>query len=191
MEKDLFEPKGDRAEWRIVYDRLTSLEIDEMVTYQTLSRLLGRLFTQDRQPLYRAMQELERNDSRTLANVRGRGYRVVHPTEHEGLAKGHVRKSHRQLTKAKGRAASADRSALTPEARRRLDALEINLGQVREAVVKLNRKVSEHDEALEKVRAKAQADRRESQEDVASLSERVDTLADLLARHGIGRPATT
>lgn len=185
MERDPFEPRGERAEWRIVYDRLKTLAIDQVISYETLSELLGRPFRDDRAPLYRAMRELETQDKRTLENVRCRGYRVVHPTEHEKLATAHVRKSHRQLTKAKGRVDSADRTGLDQETRRRLDAKSVNLGAVHQMVLRLNRKVSEHDEELAKIRSRVKTDRRENQEDLAALSERVDAVAALLERHGI------
>lgn len=185
MERDLFEPLGVKAEWRIVYDRLKSLKVDEVITYQELSDLLGRPFVNDRAPYYRAKQELERNDSKTLANVSGRGYRVVHPTEHERLAKGHVRRSHRQLTKAKDRVDSADRKGLTPEERRRLEAMSVHLSSLHAVVQRLNRTVSEHDERLAKIREDMKADRRGTQEDLASLSEKVEYVTSLLERHGV------
>lgn len=180
-----FEVRGDLPEWKMIYDRLKTLKIDEMVTYEDLYLVLGRVFQEDRSPLYRAVKELEHHDSRTLVNVRGQGYRVAHPSEHEGLAKGHVRKSHRQLTKARSRADSADRSGLDPETRKRLEALSVHLGAVHRMVVKLNRKTSEQDEALMKVRRQVQRDRRESQEDLAALSDRLDQVHSLLERHGI------
>lgn len=189
MEKDQFEPLGEQAEWKIVYAKLRTLGVDQVISYETLTDLLGRRFEDDRNPIYRATRELEETDHKTVENVRGRGYRVIHPSEHEKLAKGHVRKSHRQLKKAGGKVASADRSALTPEERRRLDALEANIKATHGAVLALNRKVSDHDEALEKIRADAKKDRRSTREDVAEVSEKVDRLAALLERHGITQPA--
>lgn len=185
MEHDLFEPVGGEAEWKVIYKRLRSMEIDQVITYEELSDLLGRPFLDARNPYYRAKQELERHDSRTLANVPGEGYRVVHPTEHERLAKGHVRKSHRQLTKAKDQVDSANREGLDHEARRRLDAMSVHLSSVNAVVKRLNRKVSENDERLQQVREQVKANQRTTQEDLASIAERVDYVTALLEKHGI------
>lgn len=185
MERDPFEPRGVSAEWKIIYDRLRSMKIDEVIDYQELSDLLGRPFLDARNPYYRAKRELEHNDSRTLANVPGVGYRVVHPTEHEKLAKGHVRKSHRQLTKAKDQVDSADRDGLDYQARQRLDALSTHLDSVHAVVKRINRKVTDQEKRLEEIRETVKNDRRGNQEDLATLSERIDRVTELLERHGV------
>lgn len=181
----MFEPLGAEPEWKLIYNRLRSMQVDEVITYPELDDLLGRDFLGARNPFYRAKLELERNDSKTMANVPGEGYRVAHPTEHERLAKGHVRRSHRQLRKAKSQVDSADRSGLDHEARRRLDALSVHLGDVNRVVKQLNRRTSLNEERLAEIRKSMQADRRETQEDLASLSEKVDRVTALLAKYDI------
>lgn len=185
MEREPFEPVGSEAQWRMVYKAISALGVNDVITYEQLGEALGRDFLEDRAPIYRAMQELEREDKRTLTNVRNVGYRVAEPGEHEGLAKGHVRRSRRQLNKAKGRVDSADRNGLDAETRRRLDDMGVHLAQVGRAVTKLNRKVSEHDEALKDVREKAKADRRTVKADVAVLDDRVARLEAMLEKHGM------
>lgn len=185
MEDDFFEPLGAQAEWKTLYGHLKKVPLGTVVTYRTISTLLDRPFEENRSPVYRAIKELEANDRRTLVNVRGEGYRVAEPDEHEKLARRHIRSSHRQLTKAKGKTSSAPRQGLSPEARRRLDALDAHLGDVRKVVLSLNRKQSETDAKLAQVREQAKADRRNAKHDVATLSSKLDHVTDLLARHGI------
>lgn len=183
--EEMFEPLGAQAEWKTLYEHLKKVKLGTVVTYRTFSTLLDRPFEDNRSPLYRAIKELEVQDKRTLVNVRGEGYRVAEPDEHEKLARRHIRSSHRQLTKAKGKTSSAPREGMSAEARRRLDALDAHLGDVRKVVMGLNRKQAEVDEKLEEVREAAKKDRRKNKADVAELSSRLDHVTDLLARHGI------
>lgn len=174
----MFEIKGDQAEWRIIYAKALTLNVDDVLTYEDLNDLLDREFLISRSPIYRAITELEKVDSRTLANVKGVGFRVAAANEHEGLARVHHKRSRRQLRKAVGKAASADRSALTPEERKRIDGLELSLRQHSQMI----RRLEQRDEHRA---AEIKALRREKNSDVAELSERVDRLAELLNRHGI------
>jgi hypothetical protein len=41
MDQHMFTPKGDRAEWRILYDALRKLTPGEVISYQQLSDLLS------------------------------------------------------------------------------------------------------------------------------------------------------
>ena len=149
----MFEPKGPQPLWELVYDRIRTLSVGDTITYAELSRILGgRGIEACRAPLYKAMQVLEREDKRTLDNVRDTGYRVVEAVEHERLARRHHRKSHRQLRKALGKVQSADRSKLTPEERRRFDRMEITLSRQADMIRRLDAKVERIDQAIKDAR---------------------------------------
>ncbi|MEU6725576.1 hypothetical protein ABZ917_17865 [Nonomuraea wenchangensis] len=178
----MFEVKGDQPEWRMIYSTILALDVDDVIKYADLDDVLGRDFLQDRSPIYRAISELEKTDHRTLTNVRGVGYRVAAASEHEGLARAHHQRSRRQMKKAVNKAASADRKALTPDQRKRIDSLEMSLRQHSQMI----RRLELRDEQRA---AEIKALRREKNADVAELSERVDRLADLLERHGVQRPS--
>lgn len=169
----MFEIKGDRAQWRTMYDRLSSMTIGDVITDKELAGLLPEAPEGSiRSAFYRAMRECEDEMRRTFARVRSVGYKMVEATEHERLARNHHKRARRQLRTAERKVHSADRSRLTQADRQRFDALEMNLAGQREMLAKLNAKV-----------------RRETQErkaDTAQLSERVDRLTELLERHGIG-----
>src|SRR6185437_7372085 len=110
-EERMFETKGDRAQWRAVYDYLSSLKVGDRVTDEELAGLLSddAAETSWRSAFYRAVREVEKTNKRTFARVRGVGYRMVEAAEHEGLARAQHKKAKRRLTAAHGKAHSADR----------------------------------------------------------------------------------
>lgn len=179
-----FEPKGDLPEWQLIYQRVSTLDEGTVLTYDDLDEVLGRDFRGDRSPIYRCIGELEKVDHRTLAVVRGSGYRIAAANEHERLAVGHHRRSRKQMRKAVSKAASADRSKLTPEERKRIDGLEMSLRQHADMI----RRLEARDEQRQ---AEIKALRRDTSADVAEISERVDRLTALLERHGVTTPPTT
>ena len=113
----------------------------------------------------RAVREVEISNLRTFASVRGTGYRMVAAAEDEGLARGHHRKSRRQLVKATQKLEAADRSLLTPEERRRFETMEQNLQAQHDFVRRLDARTIEMQKVLH-----------ENRSDVAVLSEKVERL---------------
>jgi hypothetical protein len=179
----MFETKGDRAQWRTVYDHVSTLKVGDVVTDETLVALLP-----DAAPssyvgaFHRAVKELEAVNKRTFDRVRGKGYRMVEAVEHANLAKRQHRRAKRRLAAAHSKAHSADRSRLTPEERQRIDAIEMNLAQQQQLTKRLETRVERLQQGLQEAR-------REHKQDIASVSERVDRLAEQLARAGVSEPA--
>lgn len=179
----MFETKADRAQWRIVYDALVRMNIGDTIRDEEIVALIPDAAEGSvRGAFYRAMTEMETERKRSFARVRGVGYRMVQAIEHADLARGQHRKAKRRLKAAHRKAHSADRSLLTQEERQRLDALEINLSRQRDMIARLNGRVEKLDATLKDAR-------REQKSDAANLAERVDRLAELLARHGINESA--
>lgn len=135
-----FEPKGDVAEWRLAYRAIEGLRVGDTITHAELDEALGRPFVDDRGPIYRAVRELEDEQKRTMTVVRGRGYRVVEAREHEGLARGHQKRSRRQLAKGLRKLRSVNRSKLTAEERDRFDAIETRMARVESMVRTLHKR---------------------------------------------------
>lgn len=181
----MFETKGDRAQWRTVYDHLVTMNIGDAVTDEEIVALIPDAAEGSvRGAFYRAMTEMENERKRSFARVRGIGYRMVQAVEHGDLARQQHRSAKRRLKVAHRKAHSADRSLLTQEERQRIDAMEINLSRQRDMVSRLSGRVEKLDASLKDAR-------REQKTDAAVLSDRVDRLAELLAKHGIGVPTTT
>ena len=176
----MFEVKGDRAQWRTVYEHISTMDIGDVIKHDELTGLLPDAPESSIRPaFYRAVQECETELSRTFANVRGVGYKMVAANEHERLARTHHRRAKRQLKRAKRKATSADRSQLTREERARIDAVELNLARQIEMTSRLETRVA-------KVETDLKTARREQRTDSAQLAARVDKLTELLAKHGIG-----
>lgn len=168
----MFEVKGDRAQWRVLYERIAGMQIGEVVKDSDLFALLpdapeGSV----RSAFRRAVREAEDELSRTFDRVRLVGYKMVDAIEHERIARQHHKRSRRQLRTAERKVHSADRSRLTQEDRQRFDRIEMNLARQREM--------------LSRLEAKVQRETRERKTDTANLSERVDRITKLLERHGI------
>lgn len=175
----MFQTKGDRAQWRVIYEHISKMDIGQQITYAELAALLpdapeGSV----RGAFQRAMQECETSDKRTFRNVRGVGYRMAAANEHADIARTHQRRGHRQMKRAKRKATSADRSLLTRDERARIDAIELNLSRQVEMTARLEQRV-------DKLHADLQAARREHKTDAADLSQRFEEMRNLLERHGI------
>lgn len=167
-----FQPKADRSQWQIVFERLSKMGVGDTITHGQLDALLPDAGEGSvKSAFYRAVTECEMELHRTFASVRGIGYRMVEAREHERLAKDHHRRARRQLKRSQRKVTSADRSQLTREERARLDAVELQLARQVELTSRLD--------------AKVKAESRERKAADAELSERVDKLTALLERHGI------
>lgn len=111
-----FEPKGDKPEWQMVYDMLLgNAESGTVITYAELDDVLGRGFTNNRAPLYRARDELGTRRKRWLVPVPTVGYRVTEAEEHVRIAVDHKRKSRKQLGMAVRVLSSTDLNRLSTE----------------------------------------------------------------------------
>ena len=165
----MFEVKGERAQWRVLYDRLAAMDVGDVIKDDELAGLLPDAAEGSiRSAFYRAQRETEDRHKRTFARVRTVGYRMVEAIEHEDLARGHHKRARRQLRSAWRKAHSADRAKLSQQERQRLDQIEMNLAQQREMTSKLETKV--HAEIRERKAGEAQ------------LSDRVDQLTKLVKR---------
>lgn len=168
----MFEVKGDRPQWMVIYERLADMQIGDVIKDDELAGLLpdapeGSV----RSAFYRAVKETEDELRRTFCRVRTTGYRMVDANEHERLARDQHKRARRRLTAARRKAHSADRSRLTPDERRRLDAVELNLAQMQDMTKRLDRGLK--------------SERIERKAGEAATNERIDELVSLLQRHGI------
>jgi hypothetical protein len=180
-----FEPKGDVAEWELIYAEIRTLNPGEEISYERLSELLGRDFkSSSRGPMERAIKELQLRDSRTLVNVRGKGYRMAAAAEHEELARVHARKSRRQLGKSITVLRSADRTQLSAHQATRLDAMESVLTQHDEMLDRLTRRDAERHQQLQDLR-------RQTSGEMAIMSDKLDLVLGVLKRNGMDVPDLT
>lgn len=124
-----FQSTNEQALWKPLYEAARTMDYGALLTYEQLSKIVGRDILHDRAPIYRAMKELERHDSRTLVCEMTIGYRIANPGEHYELAQKHRKRSYRQITKSRRRILSAPRDRLPEDEVRRLDEMDIRLSQ--------------------------------------------------------------
>jgi hypothetical protein len=175
--EEMFRPKGEVAEWRLLYDEFRKHDAGDVVSYERMSEVLGRDFRLSRVPVQRAMRELETADHRTLVCERGTGYRIAAAAEHEHLARVHSRRSRRQLGKAAAKARSANRAELTAEQARRLDDMEMHFSEHAGMLSRLDNRDRQRE-------AELRALRRDTSADIAAIDDRLSRVTELLERHG-------
>lgn len=175
----MFASQGARPQWAYIFDRLVKMQVGDVVRHHELRELLpdapessviGAVHT--------AIKHLEVEKKRSLDNVRGVGYRMVHAAEHENLARKQNKRAHRALKSSRRKIQSADRSMLTPEERRRFDAIDDHLGGLQSMTRRLDERVDRNEKEIKEVR-------RDQKSDAANLSARLDRLSALMERHGI------
>lgn len=169
-----FRPKNEIAEWRMVYEAFAALNVGDIIKYEELDEILGRDFRADRNPYYRAVRELQVENQRTTAPVRGVGYRIVEAKEHEKLARLHITKGRRQMTKSRRVLESTDKAALDPEARRRIEELQVVVTRHEGLLHQQNLRIKRLEKGLATSSSKGE-----------QTTERLDKLVESLKRHGI------
>lgn len=148
-----FKPVGERARWLEVYDLLVATETNGVVTYEAMATALGLDPDADRQLLQmtmrRAAKEHEVVDNRAVTAVPNRGYRVVEPQEHLGLARRHQVRSTRSLKRAHSKAVHVDMSKIEPEARKALEMVASVIALQMDFNRRAESKLAAHDKAIQ------------------------------------------
>lgn len=170
----MFEPKADKAQWRLIYDLLADLPVGGTVTYDAMSEAIGQDIRANRGPIYRATKQLEEEHRRTIISVPRIGYRIAQAAEHEDLARSHHKRARKQVAKSYRKLHSADRAALTPEQRHRFDRLEVTVSRQADMIRRLDARVTRHDTAI-----------KDGRRTTKELEARVADLAERMTRAGI------
>lgn len=120
-----FQPLGQEARWRTVYEVLLRAETDSIVTYEELGAALNLDPIEDRHAIQMAMRraskEHEEVDKRSTDAVPNVGYRIVKPAENLILARRQQKRSTRALARGYSKATNVDISKLEPETRHALE----------------------------------------------------------------------
>jgi hypothetical protein len=170
-----FEPKGERAQWRIVYDLLCPLGVGDILTYDAITEALGvDNINQVRGAVHRAAKEWGKDHHRALSPVHKVGYRVVAGAETEILIRKQHRRTRRSMTKARDLTRDTDRSMLSPEERVRFDRMELRLSRHTDMIRRIDTRQDKMEEAIETDRAARQA-----------TEAKVARLEEAMRRHGI------
>lgn len=176
-----FQPIGEQARWRIIYDILRDIPVDSVVTYEQLGDALNLDPDKERHAIQMAMRratsELENENNRTTDSVPNEGYRVVTAGEHLALARRHQKKAGRSLARGHSKAVHVDLSSVEdPEVRRALEltaqAFSLQLDFNRRFAVRQ----SQLEKAVQEIAETQGANKQRSDEEVARLRERIERL---------------
>ena len=147
-----FQPVGERARWRELYDLLKETETDGLVTYEQMAEALDldpeKNKATIRAALYRAAKEHEEQDKRAVTAVPNVGYRVVQPQEHLGLARRHQKRSTRSLARGHSKVVNVDLSKVEPEARKAFELVASVLALQSDFNRRAEAKLTAHDRAI-------------------------------------------
>lgn len=168
-----FEPKGAKAEWALIYDRIKDLAVGDVITYVQLDGILGRDFVSARSPFYTANERLLKERKRGLVCVSGTGYRVVSAIEHEQVARKHHKSGTRKLRRSAQWIHNVDRAKLDPETLARFDAIDEQLQRQIDFTRRLNGRVMKLDKALKQTREETAASTEETKERLTAIEELV------------------
>lgn len=122
-----FRPSGERARWRILYEMLTALNVDDTISYEEMGEALGLDPDKERHQiqmaLRRAGREYEVVDKRALDVIANVGYRVVRAPEHLRLADREQRKAGKALARGHSKVVNVDFNEVDAETRKAFEVV--------------------------------------------------------------------
>lgn len=117
-----FEPAGERARWRMLYDLLLAKDLDDTLTYEEMAQATDLEYPGDKTKIQlafrRAAKEFETENNHAAESIPNVGYRIVLPSEHLRLARTHERKSGRSLMRGQSKVVHVDLNGMEPEIKR-------------------------------------------------------------------------
>lgn len=171
-----FEPTGDRARWRVLYEHLRDKRPGDMFTYAEMGEALGLDPDADRQTMQlamrRAAREFEQVDKHALDSVTNVGYRVVAPVEHMQLARRQQRRSNRALVSGKSKVVNVDLNGVDPEVRKAFEVMATAFSMQMD----FNRRMDVRQRRLEEAVGTITDRTSRSEEEVAELRARLERL---------------
>jgi hypothetical protein len=171
-----FEPLGETARWRIIYELLTETPVGDVLTYDAIADALDLDAGKDRHTVQvstrRAATELEKVDKNAVEAVPGVGYRVVQPEEHLRLAKYQQRRSSRALARGSSKVINVDLSNVDPEIRQAFQVVAAAFAMQMDFNRRTDVRQKKLEQALDTVREKSTR----TEDEVAELRARLERL---------------
>lgn len=170
-----FQPKGERAQWRIIHEMLERLDVGDTLTYEQIKDALDvDDINRVRGAVRQAAKVWGEERHRAIAPVYRVGYRVVGAAEHELLARSQHRRSRRALNRGRAFLRDADRSQLSPADRARFDRMEFDLSRQADMIKRIDTRQDNMQRALEEDRLARKA-----------TEEKLARMEEAMRRHGI------
>lgn len=169
-----FEPVGERARWRIVYDELRKRAIGDVMTYDELGELLDLDPLKERAKIRsawtRAAEEFLRVDKHATVAIPNVGYRIVEPQGHLSLAHRDQRRSTRALGRGRSKVVNVDFNGMEPGVRRGFEVTAALFA----AQMDYNRRTDTRQENIEKAMASLQQTTSEDREELRARLARLE-----------------
>jgi hypothetical protein len=155
-----FKPKREdgRALWQVVFDAVHTDPPDTMYSYDQIGRLIE---ADEKHDIYSAVgrcnRELWKRAQRSLQNVRGVGYRMLKPQEHEVQALDYQDRGRRKMKNAVAIMRATDLAALNDLERTHVLQVESVLVAMGRAVDHHAQRLTRHDEILRELAERVDA----------------------------------
>lgn len=174
-----FEPVGEQARWRIIYDMLEHVPADGTLTYEEMGDELDVDPVEERHiiqmAMRRAAKELETTHGHAVDAVPNVGYRVVHAEEHLGLARRHQKKSSKSLVRGQSKVVNVDLTGVDPEVRKAFQVMAAAFSMQLEFNRRTDVRQKRLEESLEAISQRSD----KTEEELAALKARLDKLDKL------------
>ena len=171
-----FESIGEKARWRVVYEKLITMSVGDVLTYDRMADLLDLDPRDDRHSMQmavrRAAQQFLQDDSRALEAVRGIGYEIVAPEDQLRLAKQHNVRAGTQIAMAQALVVCVDLSEVQQAVRDGFEMMALGFSQQDE----INRAQQRKNTAMMRALSTASTKQERTQEEVDLLQNRLAQL---------------
>lgn len=175
-----FEPIGEQARWKTVYEIIKAAPTDHLITYEVLADALGLHPVDDRDTIrgavHRAAREHEVTDKRAVEAVRGEGYRPVDQQGSLILARGQQVKSGKALVRGHSKAVNVDLNGVDPQVRAALETIGKAFVLQMDFNKRFQAKQDRLEEAIRDISDSQAGDRKRTDDELAELRERLARL---------------
>jgi chromosome segregation ATPase len=170
-------PSTEEAKWRTLYDALREAEYGTSYTYDELNKMAGDDVDDiraDRWIVDRTRKELVRLDKRYLENLRGVGYRIVHPDEHLKAGNHYRGKSMRAAGRSVKVLEATDLAKIEdPAVRTKIVELENRMGRLQQQLRHQETRLASTERTTERLRA----DRDDHEDRLAAIETKMRRMA--------------
>lgn len=162
-----FEPKGEIAQWRIIYRLFQETEVDTTLDYHLLGDALDLDPTKDRHRIQaaarRAAKQLLEVDDRAVEVVPDIGYRLVTAGRQIPMAGQQVQRAGRALDKGKAFTTHIRMEDLSEHERQIAQTMALGFAQVAEWARQIGRRMEDHEGRLSDIEAELERLRRKEE----------------------------
>jgi hypothetical protein len=170
----MFETNGEHPAWKVFYDAISKLDVNEIITYDELTEIAEFNIRNNRAPFYAAVQRLQTEDKRTMVNVPKIGYRVAQASEHANIGKKYQKKAKRSVFRGLKVVRNTDVTGLSQEERETLDGVTSVLTKHNRMLINHNKRLKTLEEAKTKTDHEIQTLREEQERLNAKLARLAD-----------------